>query len=418
MNQIYKVFLLIGLLICFSCSKSEDVPEEKIDNRTILVYLAAENSLQSFALDDYEEMLVGMESVSDDNNLLVYVDVRTTRDGTKALPRLYRISRNPESGKIEESLVYEYPVQDDSSVKVERMTDVFQRAFKAYPAQSYGLVLWSHGDGWLPTKSALRSFGQDGGNYGPNMDIPELEKAVSIGTTMLGNASKFDFIYFDACFMQGIEVAYQFKNYTDHIIACPMETPGPGSPYDLVLAPLFEKGKADVLGMAQKYYDTYASIYDLEANGGNSYWTYGVAISVVETSGLDYLAEVSRSLYQNHKNELMSLQEDDLSAVQKFDNGRTYSGSYKHAYYDFGDMVKQVVSKEEYAKWQDALNQAVPYKATTPTCYSVYLGFGGGNVPIIAFSGLSAYFPYQNNEDYVSWNKFYYSLAWGRYLAN
>ena len=76
-------------------------------------------------------------------------------------------------------MVYEYPEQDASSVTVERMTDVFQRAFSAYPAKSYGLVLWSHGDGWLPVSKSLRSFGQDGGSSGPQMDILDLEEAVA-----------------------------------------------------------------------------------------------------------------------------------------------------------------------------------------------------------------------------------------------
>ena len=368
MKHLYKVLFLIGLLISAACSDSDDVPEVKVDNRTILVYLAAENSLQSFALDDYNEILEGMNAVSEDNNLLVYMDVRTGRDGQKALPRLYRIAKNPESGMIEESVIYEYPVQDASSVTVERMTDVFKRTFQAYPAQSYGLVLWSHGNGWLPAKPALYSFGQDGGNSGPQMNIPDLDKALSEGCSMLDNASKFDFIYFDACFMQGIEVAYQLKNYAEHIIACPLETPGPGSPYDVVLSPLFQKGKADVTGMAKMYYDTYASIYDVNANGGNSYWTYGVAISVVETAGLDRLAEATRQIYRNHKAELKDITEKDLAGVQLFDNNRRYNGVRKHAYYDFGDLVKHLVPAEEYNTWLNALDQAVPYKASTPTC--------------------------------------------------
>ena len=50
------VFLYLSLLMCLvlpGCSDSEpEITEEELPNRTILVYLAAENSLSSFALDD------------------------------------------------------------------------------------------------------------------------------------------------------------------------------------------------------------------------------------------------------------------------------------------------------------------------------------------------------------------------------
>jgi len=207
MKLVFRILLLLTPFIGLGCSDSEpEFSEEDLPNRTILVYLAAENSLSSFALDDYDEMLLGMESVSEKNHLLVYVDVNKDKQGNTAVPQLIHIGKNARTGLVEETLVYEYPEQDASSVTVERMTDVFQRAFSAYPAKSYGLVLWSHGDGWLPVSKSLRSFGQDGGSSGPQMDILDLEEVVTKGTEFLGKASGFDFIYFDACFMQGIGI--------------------------------------------------------------------------------------------------------------------------------------------------------------------------------------------------------------------
>lgn len=415
------VFLYLSLLMCLvlpGCSDSEpEITEEELPNRTILVYLAAENSLSSFALDDYDEMLSGMESVADNNHLLVYVDVNKDKQGMTALPKLVHIGKDQATGAVQETVVYEYPEQDDSSVTVERMVDVFNRAFTAYPAKSCGLVLWSHGDGWLPVSQSLRSFGQDGGSSGPQMDILDLEKAVSEGCRLLGASSRFDFIYFDACFMQGIEVAYQFRNYTDYLVACPLETPGPGSPYDLVLEPLFADSRADVVGMAETYYDSYAALYAGGVGGSNDHWTSGAAISVVNTSGLTYLAEETRSIYQNHADEIYALTEADLADVQVYDSDRRYGGVYKQAYYDFGDLVKHIASDDEYSRWSLALNEAVPYKASTPTCYSVYYGGWGGNMPILFFSGLSSYFPFQQDTKYASWNTYYKGLAWAEYIG-
>ena len=128
MKLVFRILLLLTPFIGLGCSDSEpEFSEEDLPNRTILVYLAAENSLSSFALDDYDEMLLGMESVSEKNHLLVYVDVNKDKQGNTALPQLIHIGKNARTGLVEETLVYEYPEQDASSVTVERMTDVFQR---------------------------------------------------------------------------------------------------------------------------------------------------------------------------------------------------------------------------------------------------------------------------------------------------
>lgn len=405
--KIYRVlFFMLYVAGFFSCSE-DDTSDEDIPNRTILVYMAGENSLSDFALADFQEMAEGMEAVEENNHLLVYLDTKESSQ----LPAIYHLYKDKKSGLVNQETVYTYPEQDDSSVTVERMEDVFRRAFEEYPAESYGLILWSHGEGWLPgTSSRLRSFGQDGGSSGPVMEIADLDEAISLGTTYLGEARHFDFIYFDACFMQGIEVAYQLRNYTDYLIGCPLETPGPGAPYDQILSPLFETGEADAVGMAQTYYQIYADAYDGGQNGSNDNWTFGAAISVVRTDALSDLAGETGQLYGKYADSLAQLSADDLASVQFFDYNRRYGGVYKHAYYDFGDFIHSFVTTEEYDLWEQQLNQAVVYAASTPTCYSMYYQ-GGGNMPILAFSGLSTYIPLADAA-YAEWNAAYAALDW------
>lgn len=83
-----------------------------------------------------------------------------------------------------------------------------------------GLVLWSHGRGWV-------SFGNDAAGH--RLAIPALAKALSAFREPLR------FIFFDACFMQSVEVAYELRNLTAAILASPAEMPGRGAPYDKVL---------------------------------------------------------------------------------------------------------------------------------------------------------------------------------------
>lgn len=49
---------------------------------------------------------------------------------------------------------------------------------------------------------------------------------------VLQNAPHFDFIMFDACFMQSVEVAYELRDCCDYYIGFPAENPGPGAAYD------------------------------------------------------------------------------------------------------------------------------------------------------------------------------------------
>ena len=65
--------LLLSLLLT-SCHK-DDEPQTTPYRRTVLVYLAADNNLSSFALEDLAEMKEGMAQVSDGMlHLLVYID--------------------------------------------------------------------------------------------------------------------------------------------------------------------------------------------------------------------------------------------------------------------------------------------------------------------------------------------------------
>ena len=75
------------------------------------------------------------------------------------------------------------------------MYKVIKETTELFPAESYGLVLSSHGTSWLPGNfSSLRSFGEENGQY---MEITEMNEALE--------GFHFDFMLFDACYMSGIE---------------------------------------------------------------------------------------------------------------------------------------------------------------------------------------------------------------------
>lgn len=74
MKKIKILSLFVCLLVLFTaCHDEEDKPN--YGSRTVLVYIAGDNSLSGFANEDLNEMIEGMQEVDDSrNNLLVYMD--------------------------------------------------------------------------------------------------------------------------------------------------------------------------------------------------------------------------------------------------------------------------------------------------------------------------------------------------------
>ena len=172
-----------------SGNKPEPVPD--LANRTVLAYIIAENSLSSFAQEDIDEMKQGIaNNMPDNNNMLVYVD------DTKN-PRILRLYKSGTTARCD--TVYQY-TENKISTDPAVFQQVLNYTIDNYPAKNYGLVMWSHGDGWLPAtqKVDTRMIGIDNGmdttsNSGPAMDITDM---ASVRNTVIANKtkSKFDFI--------------------------------------------------------------------------------------------------------------------------------------------------------------------------------------------------------------------------------
>lgn len=241
MGKMYRCLLLLTLaFFTFACEKGDDAPAPTPTpdvDRTVLVYLASDNNLYRFALQNLNDMKSAMKGL--DGNLLVYID---ELNGTS------RLSKIESDGT--ERVIETYGKENSASAAVLRR--VVDRALTLYPAESYGLILWSHGMGWIPagieetgTSSGLccprdteaypvtKHFGADTENGSSvHMEIPDLVAALPDDLT-------FDFILFDACFMGGVEVLYEMRHAAHYLIASPAEILGSGFPYDRIIPLIF-----------------------------------------------------------------------------------------------------------------------------------------------------------------------------------
>jgi len=276
MKKYLLLFILFGLFF-ISCNQEGDLIQPEI-SRTIIAYIAADNDLSGDATVSLQQMEQNFSETG--VNLIVFIDQTSTN------PRLLEI--HPDTA----TLVKSYPVSNSADPNV--LKEVLLEAIKMYPAQEYGLILWSHGSSWMPNGIGLRSFGNDNGS---RMNIPDLAENLPV---------KFNFILFDACLMGSVEVAYELKDKTDYLIASSTETIAEGFPYDQIIPELLQS-KIDYNAIAQRYFNYYNA----------QSWAYQSAtVSVVETQYLSGLATAMKQLCENNP---VDLQTFDRTSVQRLD---------------------------------------------------------------------------------------------------
>lgn len=390
MKFLQGILLACSMLMFIACS-SDDAPKPDPAHRTVLVYIGAENSLYSYVSDDLDEMIQGAGDIPASDNLLVYVDDRST-------PRIYKIGM--EKGKGTSSVVKEYST-DLCSSDPAVLRDVCRWVTENYSAASYGLVLWSHANGWLPAQEVrdTRSIITDNNNNtssnsGPEMEISALKEVLM---EVFGNKG-LDFILFDACFMQSVEVAYEFRNVAQWLVATPAEMPGTGSPYDKLIKSIFASS-VDVEGIVNTYYNEYVNDSDYE----------GIIISAVKTSELDAFAQVSAPLVQHYL--LNNAMTDGVFAYLPI-----AVNSFPF-YHDMKGLMMKNVPESELQEWMAQLQKTVPYLKATDTWFSVFAGWGGGSCRVNheQCSGLSMYVSSQmsgSTADKARWNEYVKTLEW------
>lgn len=343
--------------------------------RTLLVYAVASNNLSENFKKDSLEMLDGMRDVDlSSNSLMVYRILPGER------PKLLEVVKD-EDGKMGMKEVKSYD-RLEYSTDPKRLRQVIEDMRRCHDSKSYGLVMWSHGTGWSYAETSHPSnregmfytFGYDAQDWGRDeMNIDEMAEAIPDGM--------FDFIWFDACYMAGIETVYQLRNKCSRLVAYPTEICNDGMPYDTVLPYIMRKGEADLTEGARLVYEYY--------NDRRS----PVSVSVIEMDMLEAVAESARRIYSECNGPI---------STYGLQNYARYYGPF----FDLGQMTLRMADElpESYkTDFKNALDKAVVYKAISDRDFSYH------PIDKDVYSGLSAHY-YQDGESDA--NIFYRSLDW------
>jgi hypothetical protein len=370
-----SAFVLLSLCACQKDNNGNALPL-----RTVIIYMVADNNLDNFALDDINEMEQGWQEGLN-GNLIVYVD--RAKGANLAHPVVYKIAHDTSATMINSSIAKVYAEQNSSDATV--MHRVLSDLIKDYPAQSYGLVLWSHGTAWLPEGAKISTSGKPqvvpqsfGNDNNREMNIQDLAVALPC---------RFDFIIFDACYMGAVEVIYELKDRADYILASPTEILSAGYPYRDIVE-LFFNNAVDYTGIANAFFESYNK---------NEGATRSASISVVKTAGMNKVAQVFGDIL----NDDISLKRANIRNVQQF------SSTSSNLLFDFADFAAQITTQNNINALNSALAEAVIYKSATDKFLDA--------LQITNFSGLSIFVPDASNLQYYDFYKNYKWFQDSRY---
>ena len=360
MKRTIRYLLPILFCIMCSCNTNESIGNSK--QLSLFAFVISDNNLDEYAKYVEQDLVAGLRKCPIGTELLLYID---------------RLSEQPtlrhfivlETGEIGFRIIKEYPEQISTSPNV--FNSILKTMLANCIGETYGIIYWSHGDGWLPANVSYtenvqtRSIGLDG-IY--SMEINDLAKVLS-------KVKHPSFILFDACFMGCIEVAYALRNQTNYIIASPTEISGIGFPYHLILPSLIDVNESSLKHVLEQY-------YDFCNNVDTTYYIPSGTATLIDCS---YVNELSKS-FSNIIN-MMNSQNINLSSIQAYDLFDT------HLFYDIDMYVKSITNDSIlYAEFEKHLKKCVLHKINTPTIYTE-TGNISNYLDIEYYSGLSTYIP-------------------------
>lgn len=348
-----SLFSLLFLIFMISCSKEKpvepNIPEEPVvtpgpltESHTLIVFMQGDNGLEEFMDVNLQRIVTAYYDVPQDlGKVVVFYD----RGNYTRLTELYL-----SDGMTKQRVIKEYS-NTVSTVDPDFVKGVFDLIRQEVPSESYGLILSSHGGGWVPADIfdlylyldtaneqplAERSFyGQDGYDC---MELPQLAQALE--------GWDFRYVIFDACYMASVEGLYDVRGLSDYIIASSAEIMGTGFPYEDIIPILFSREDHSLVEACEAYMDMYR-----ESSG---------TISLIDCTKLESLAQVMLQINQTEGEKLV-----DVSNIQPYEAFST------HLYFDFEQYVEVLTSNEELlSMFDEALSDVVLFTDHTSQFFS------------------------------------------------
>lgn len=355
-----KSILFIAAFLSFvflSCSIPSADSETSVPAEwNYLIYMAADNNLERFAIDN----LIDMKKVGSTAgvNVLVLLDRSPGYDkryGNWSDTRLLRISRNTDFTSFDHDQVASYGELD--MTRLDNLENFLLYAHKNYKAKKTALVLWSHGTGVYPEgvftdetpfasmtlpRAVIHDY-STGYDYSDAIFIQDLEETLRLVHAQTG--TRLDILQFDSCLMQMNEVVWQLAEVVDVFVGSEPDMPGQGPDYEKVLQFITSNDESTAESLAESLVDVY---YERYKN------------SIV---GTGYSAFTTKVMWQEYKtsfaaweNALLDAESEEITVLRQ---AREQMLAYQENYPEYADLFYYLKAM--------AASQALSESLKTPT---------------------------------------------------
>jgi PKD repeat protein len=279
-------------------SRSPDSTRESTTAKwTIMVYMAADNNLEYYGVQDLNELeRIGS---NEDINIVVQLDRNpesninsgyTNSNGDWKDTRRFLVQHDEDTTEF-----YNYTENKDmwligeqNMADPDTFGDFLHWAVGNYSAEHYLLVLWDHGEGIF---SDGRGSSQNSGDSGSSDIIKTQTRGICNDETdggwldlwemgeVFSDIKKeyntiFDIIAFDICWIGTFETAYELVPYADYFAASPEEEPNPGWNYGRPISYLAENPDISPADLAVRITTDFKEEYKEERYLEWKYLTY------------------------------------------------------------------------------------------------------------------------------------------------
>lgn len=391
-------------------------------NRNVfLIYSIGFNNLSSYLKEDIDDIASGRIPSGFDHDDVILVFSHSTKGSYRNPnpPALFRIYRDWNGKPVRDTLL----VMDEKTVSASPRTlnEVLTYVKDNFHARRYGMLMSSHATGWVPAGYTSKGKDMEEGRWpvsfssGSPSPVPFTEKIQAAGMPAVksfGSQSasdslayeidideladaipmKLDYILFDACFMGGVEVAYELREVCDRIVFSQTEIMADGMDYTTMTDYLFNGREPDLEGFSMNFFRYYDS-YDKPGQETDR----SATISLVDCRELEGLADVCREIFGSNRAGIASL--EGSYRVQRY-----FRSNSHRWFYDLRHIVEMAgADAGQMALLDEALDRCVTYKAATEEFIC--------EIELKHHCGLSMYLPYKDL-DYL--NSFYRELEWNK----
>lgn len=382
--------MVLCITLFVSCSSDDDEskpkPSRKVDQTLFLFFPYADNLTTSsyFIPSDLREIkdYIQSEEGMDGYRVIVYFG-KSSYNGVSTIGDLYEMKY--ENGTLLNDTIahYDNVIQSDKDFLVK----LFAKVKNTSDTPRYALITGGHGCGWLPSQLY---YGYVSRSFGGASD-KSLRIEVGTFSDALAEASLHpEYILFDDCLMNNIEVLYRLRKVTDYIIATPAEQPGEGMPYYDIMPYLTGNPQYERIA------ETFIQYYGDFSRYSSSYKDYATGhrenpgtICITKCSEIEGIANSMKQL--NEVTTPSSISNPDVSGIQRMDQAS------EGIYYDLLSYAEVLASTAEGTEAQlKAVRDAIAKATVSAKHGGFYLAKGDHCFPITTYCGITVSDPTRN----------------------